>query len=131
MTLKSAVSRSRPPVPYGANLYLTCFAFLLPAPPVDNDGCLGEDYQHLCVVLCMTVVYTMITELQRVQVLKVLTDGLSVSQHVLIVITSCAQTLYARRALLAHGLRESVLQTIYRAVNVRQARTLLTVDDLK
>ena len=57
-------------------------------------------------------------ELQRVQVLKVLgvtlTNGLSVSLHVQNVIATCAQTLYALRVLQAHGLCESVLQTVFR-----------------
>ena len=43
---------------------------------------------------------------------------LSVSLHVQPVITSCAQTLYALRVLRAHGLCESALHTVYRAVIV-------------
>ena len=61
-------------------------------------------------------------ELQRVQVIKILgvilTNGLSVSLHVQTVITSCAQTLYALRVLRAHGLCQSALQIIFRAVVV-------------
>jgi len=61
-------------------------------------------------------------ELQRVQVLKVLgvtlTNGLSVSLHVQNVITTCAQTLYALRVFRAHGLCDSALQIIFRAVIV-------------
>jgi len=55
-------------------------------------------------------------------VLKVLgvtlTNGLSVSLHVQNVITTCAQTLYALRVLRAHGLCDSALQIIFRAVIV-------------
>jgi len=46
------------------------------------------------------------------------TNGLSVSPHVHSVMTSCAQTLYALRVLRAHGLCDSALQTVYRAVVV-------------
>jgi len=48
----------------------------------------------------------------------IFTNGLSVSLHVKSVITSCAQTLNALRVLRAHGLCESALQTVFRAVMV-------------
>jgi len=44
------------------------------------------------------------------------TDGLSASDHVRGVISSCAQTLYALRVLRAHGMCDKALQTIYRSV---------------
>jgi len=47
-----------------------------------------------------------------------LTNGLSVSQHVQTVLTSCAQTVYALCVLRAHGLFHSALQTIFRAIVV-------------
>ena len=63
-----------------------------------------------------------IAELKRVQTIKILgvtvTNGLSVSPHVHSVIASCVQTLYALRVLRAHGLCDSALQTVYRAVVV-------------
>ena len=62
------------------------------------------------------------SELQRVEVIKILgvtiTNGLSVSPHVHNIIASSAQALYALRVLRAHGLCDSALQTIYRAVIV-------------
>jgi len=44
------------------------------------------------------------------------TNGLSVSPHVHLVIASCAQVLYALHVLHAHGLCYSALQTIYHCV---------------
>jgi len=43
-----------------------------------------------------------------------ITSGLSMSEHVRNVVTSCAQTLYTLRLLQAHGMCESALQNIYR-----------------
>ena len=56
----------------------------------------------------------------RVTTLTVLgvtwTNGLSASEHVRGIISSCAQTLYALRVLRAHGLCDVALQAIYRSV---------------
>jgi hypothetical protein len=58
----------------------------------------------------------------RVTSLKILgvtmTNGLSASDHVRDVISSCAQTLYALRVLRAHGMCDAALQAIYRSVVV-------------
>jgi len=58
----------------------------------------------------------------RVTSIKVLgvtvTNGLSASDHVRGVITTCSQTLYALRVLRAHGMCDSALQTIFRSVVV-------------
>lgn len=59
-------------------------------------------------------------DLRRVHTLKVLgvtvSNGFSVSQHIQNVITTSAQTLYALRVLRAHGMSDSALQAVYRAV---------------
>ena len=47
-----------------------------------------------------------------------MTNGLSASDHVRDVISSCAQTLYALRVLRAHGMCDAALQAIYRSVVV-------------
>ena len=47
-----------------------------------------------------------------------LTCGLSASDHVRGVISSCAQSLYALRVLRAHGMCDAALQVIYRSVIV-------------
>jgi len=56
----------------------------------------------------------------RVQAIKILgftvTNDLSVSPHEFSVTASCTQTLYVLRVLRAHGLYDSALQTVYRAV---------------
>jgi len=61
-----------------------------------------------------------LTEIQRVDVLKILgvivTNGPSVSLHIQMVISSCAQTLYSLRDLRAHGLHVIALQNICRSV---------------
>ena len=44
------------------------------------------------------------------------TNGLSASEHVRGIISSCAQTLYALRVLRAHGLCDVAIQAIYRSV---------------
>jgi len=44
------------------------------------------------------------------------TSGLSVSEHIQTIVGSCAQTLYAPRALRAHGMDNRGLQTIYHSV---------------
>ena len=58
----------------------------------------------------------------RVTSVKVLgvtvTNGLSASDHVRGVVTSCSQTLYALRVLRTHGMCDSALQTIFRSVVV-------------
>jgi len=63
-----------------------------------------------------------ISQLQRVKVINILgvtiTNGLSVSPHVQLVIASCAQVLYALHVLRAHSLFDSALHTIYRSVVV-------------
>jgi len=61
-------------------------------------------------------------EIVRATSLKVLcvtaTNGLSASDHVRDVISSCAQTLYALRVLRAHGMCDAALQVVYRSVVV-------------
>ena len=47
-----------------------------------------------------------------------MTNGLSASDHIRGVISSCAQTLYALRVLRAHGMCDAALQAIYRSVVV-------------
>jgi len=58
----------------------------------------------------------------RVTFIKILgvaiTNGLSASDHVRDVITSCAQTLYALRVLRAHGMCQEALQSIFRSVTI-------------
>ena len=54
--------------------------------------------------------------ISRVTTLKVLTNSLSVAEHVQTVLSSCAQTLYALRILRAHGMDDTDLQTVYRSV---------------
>jgi hypothetical protein len=59
-------------------------------------------------------------DVARVTSLKVLgvtwTNGLSVSDHVCSIISSCAQTLYALKILRAHGMCDVALQAIYQSV---------------
>jgi hypothetical protein len=61
-------------------------------------------------------------DIVRVTSLKILgvtlTNGLSASDHVRGVISSCAQTQYALRVLRAHGMRDTALQAIFRSVVV-------------
>ena len=61
-------------------------------------------------------------DIVRVSSLNILgvtvSSRLSVADHVQNVIGSCAQTLHALRMLRAHGLCDSALQTVYRAVIV-------------
>ena len=61
-------------------------------------------------------------DIARVSSLNILgvtvSSRLSVADHVQNVIGSCAQTLHALRLLRAHGLCDSALQTVYRAVVV-------------
>jgi len=61
-------------------------------------------------------------DIVRVSSLNILgvtvSNRLSVADHVQNVIGSCAQTLQALRLLRAHGLCDSALQTVYRAVVV-------------
>jgi len=61
-------------------------------------------------------------DIVRVTLIKILgvtiTNGLSASDHVRDVITSCAQTLYALRVLRAHGMCQEALQTIFRSVTI-------------
>jgi len=56
----------------------------------------------------------------RVSVIKILeitfTNHLSVAEHVQTVINSSTQTLYALRTLLAHGMDDAALQTVFRSV---------------
>ena len=47
-----------------------------------------------------------------------MTNGLTASDHVRGIISSCAQTLYALRVLRAHGMCDSALQDIYRSIVV-------------
>jgi len=58
----------------------------------------------------------------RVTTLKILgftiTSTLSKSDHICEVIKSCAQTQYASRILLAHGLSDSGLYTVFRSVAI-------------
>jgi len=60
--------------------------------------------------------------IQRAASLKILgvtvTNKLSISDHVSNVIRACAQSLHAIRVLRCHGMCNSALQTIYRAVIV-------------
>jgi len=61
-------------------------------------------------------------EIVRVTSLKILgvtvTNGLSASDHVRDVISSCTQTLYALRVLRTHGMCDAALRAIYRSVVV-------------
>ena len=58
-----------------------------------------------------------ISRVISVKILDVIfSNTLSMSEHVRAVITSCAQTLYALRTLRAHGMSDTPLQAIFRAV---------------
>ena len=46
------------------------------------------------------------------------TCKLSLSEHVSVIVTACAPTLHALRALRSHGMNDAALQTIYKAVVV-------------
>ena len=60
-----------------------------------------------------------VTSITSIKILGVtITNGLSASDHVRDVITSCAQTLYALRVLRAHGMCQEALQTIFRSVTI-------------
>jgi len=65
---------------------------------------------------------TPLQDIQRATSLKILgvtvTKKLSISDHVSNVIRACAQSLHAIRVLRCHGMCNSALQTIYRAVIV-------------
>jgi len=58
--------------------------------------------------------------IKRVTVIRILgitfTNNLSTAEHVHNVITLCAQTLYALKVLRAHGMSDSAIQSVYRAV---------------
>jgi hypothetical protein len=58
--------------------------------------------------------------ISRVTSVKILgvtvTDSLSMSSHVQIILNSCSQTLYALKTLRAHGLSTTVLHNVYRSV---------------
>jgi len=70
--------------------------------------------------------YSQNSSVSSVEVIKILgvtvTNGLSVSPHVQTIIASSAQALYALRVLRAHGLHDSVLQTIFTAVVVARPK---------
>jgi hypothetical protein len=76
----------------------------------------------LGVINWMAVWESPLPGIARVTSLKILgvtmTNGLSASDHVRGVISSCAQNLYALRVLRAHGMCDAALQAIYRSVIV-------------
>ena len=57
-------------------------------------------------------------EVTRVTTLKILGSSLSVAQHVNDIICACSPSLHALRVLRNHGMGDSALQIIYRAVVV-------------
>jgi len=63
-----------------------------------------------------------VPNIKRVSSMKILgvtfTSGLSVSVHIQTIVCSCAQTLYAPRAIRAHSMDDRGLQTIYHSVIV-------------
>ena len=63
-----------------------------------------------------------VPNIKRVSSMKILgvtfTSGLSVSVHIQTIVCSCAQTLYALRAIRAHSMDDRGLQTIYHSVIV-------------
>jgi len=64
----------------------------------------------------------------RVTSIKVLgatfTNHLSVSEHISDVICRCAQSLYAIKVLLCHGMNEEELRLVYKTVTVVLAKIL-------
>jgi len=58
-----------------------------------------------------------------------MTNGLSASDYVRGIISDCEQTLYALRALRAHGMSDVALQAIYKSV-VIDSKTLAFVCEL-
>ena len=88
-------------------------------PLCDNFKCLHGGSGPYSAVCDFAILYIVSTEL-LIKLIKIpgitFTNSLLVSLHVQSVITSYAQTLYALRVLRAHGLCESALQTVLRAV---------------
>jgi len=57
-----------------------------------------------------------LTDIQRVDALKILGDTVTNSLHIQAVISSCTQAIYVLRVLLDHVLHERAIQSIYRSV---------------